>query len=307
MIRYSLLIIFLVSFVSSAQQIVPAKMWELIASGFDFPEGPAWNYANTLYLSSCNDHRIIKITDYVATDFLADSSAPVSFQKTNGLTFGKDGFLYACDYGLGHILLITESGYTKSYADGYNDEAFNRPNDLAFAPNGDLYFTDPKSYGKDKPDGRIFRVDNSTKEVVLLAEGLCFPNGIAFSDDGEFLYVCESAQERILKYPVHYDSLRGNYLGDYEVFAETPGGDPDGIAFDITGALYVAHFGGSAILIINQEGKIVQKIETPGSKPSNIEFAGTNLEMMYITEDETNCVYKMRNTIPGLKLFYKPE
>ena len=88
-------------------------------------------------------------------------------EKTNGLTFGDDGYLYVCEYGNGKILRINENEQIEVYADGYKGEKFNRPNDLTFDQNGNLFFTDPKSYDKNILDGRIFMVDQNTKGVSL--------------------------------------------------------------------------------------------------------------------------------------------
>jgi gluconolactonase len=165
-----------------------------------------------------------------------------------------------------------------------------------------LYFTDPKSYGNDKIDGRIFIVELNSKVVKLLADSLAFPNGIAFSADGKKLFVCESARNRILFFDVNHDGS----LCNKSVFAELPGGDPDGLAFDVDGNLYAAHFGGGAIYVISPEGKIKEKLITPGKRPSNVEFGGDDMKTLFITEDETNCVFSTKVNIPGLKLFSSP-
>ena len=55
-------------------------------------------------------------------------------------------------------------------------------------------------------------------------------------------------------------------MADKQDFVEIPGGDPEGIEFDVNGNLeYAAHFGGKAVYIFSPEGKLLQKIETPGS------------------------------------------
>ena len=83
-------------------------------------------------------------------------------------------------------------------------------------------------------------------------------------------------------------------------------GDPDGCNFDQDENLYVAHFGGGTIWILNPDGSVKGKIKTPGLKPSNVEFGDSDLKTLYITEDETNAVYKIRVDIPGLPLFSSP-
>ena len=127
-------------------------------------------------------------------------------------------------------------------------------------------------------------------------------NGIAFSPDSKKLFVCESAQNRILTYNVNENGFLSNKL----VFAELPGGDPDGIAFDIDGNLYVAHFGGGAIYVFSPKGIIKDKLITPGKKPSNVEFGGEDMRTLFITEDETNSVYSRQVETAGMKLLSAP-
>jgi gluconolactonase len=299
------LTVVLVIFLSSRvcfSQIENTNDFVKIADGLHFPEGPAWDGTGNLYVSSCHGGYITKISSNEVIKFI-DSTFNHDLKQTNGLTVYNDGNIFACDYGLGAILKISPDGKSEIFIDGYNGKNFNRPNDLAFDSEGNLFFTDPKSYGKEKLDGRIFKVDIKSKKVTMLVDSLAFPNGIAFSPDMGKLFVCESARNRILTFKVNDDGS----LSDQNVFAELPGGDPDGLAFDVEGNLYVAHFGGGAIYVLSPNGKIKEKIFAPGMKPSNVEFGGDDMITLFITEDETNSVYSIKVKIPGIKLFSSPS
>ena len=197
---------------------------------------------------------------------------------------------------------INLDGTSEIFVDGYEGKRFNRPNDLAFDDKGNLYFTDPKSYGRNKLDGRLFKLNLETKDITLVAEGLAFPNGLAFSPDAKKLFVCESALNQI----VFFEVTEEGTLINKTPFAELPGGDPDGLALDIEGNLYAAHFGGGAVFIFSPEGLNKEIILTTGKKQSNLEFGGTDMNTLFITEDETNSVYSIQVEIPGLKLFSSP-
>ncbi len=277
-------------------------VWEKVADGLNFPEGPAWDGKESLYVSNCYGGWISKIMGDSHSVFLRAAAASHPFDKTNGLTFSQDGSLFACDFGRGAILRIDPSGATQIVASGYKGRRFNRPNDLAFDPQGNLYFTDPNNYRRENPDGTVYCISRADHKVTPAAVGVAFPNGIAFSPDGKHLYVCESAFERVLKFPVQDDGQ----LGKPEVFAQLPGGDPDGIAFDQSGQLYVAHFGGAAVFVLAPGGSVSRKIAAPGKKPTNVEFGGADMRTLYLTEVETNAVYKMRCETPGLSLFCSP-
>ena len=160
---------------------------------------------------------------------------------------------------------------------------------------GNLYFTDPNSYDPKILDGRIFFIDAKTKLVTLLADSMAFPNGINISPANGKLYVCESAKQKIVSF-----NITNEYrLTDKEDFVSISGGDPDGIEFDINGNLYAAHFGGKAVYIFSPEGELIQKIETPGAKPTNLEFGGPDYKTLYLTEVETNALYKIKVNIKG--------
>ncbi len=272
-----------------------------VAEGLNFPEGPAWDYQGNLFVSSCYGGYITKISGSEITKF-ADSAYTTNLKQTNGLSVCKDGSIFACDYGLGAILKINIEGKSEIFLDSYEGKRFNRPNDLAFDDKGNLYFTDPKSYGRNKLDGRIFKLYIETKDITLVADSLAFPNGIAFSPDAKKLFVSESALNQI----VFFEVTEEGSLVNKTVFAELPGGDPDGLAFDIEGNLYAAHFGGGAVYIFSPDGQIKERILTPGKKPSNLEFGGMDMKTLFITENETNSVYSIQVEIPGMKLFSSP-
>jgi len=302
--RISLTVLFIALIISNeikSQIIDTTEKWIEVADGLNFPEGPAYDGKSSIYLSNCYGGWIAKVANNILDTFSIKTDSQLSIEKTNGTFFGKDGYLYVCEYGKGRIFRLDENAKIEIYANGYNGEYFNRPNDLTFDESGNLYFTDPKSYDKNILDGRIFLVDAKTKEVILLDDSLAFPNGINISPIYRKLYVCESVFNRIIRYEITSD----NKIINKEVFAIIPGGDPDGIEFDINGNLYVAHFGGKAVYIFSPEGKLLQKVETPGTKPTNLEFGDEDYQNLYLTEVETNSLYKIRTKHPGKNILIK--
>lgn len=296
-----LLAIFVLVFQLNAQE--QTVKWEKVADNLNFPEGPAWNSSeNYIAFSNCYADWLGKIQNAEADTFIAAPTKPFKFKSTNGTTFDSEGNLFACDFGTGAIVKFTPDKKCYAVAEKYKDKKFNRPNDLAFSPDGELFFTDPKSNNPDSLDGAIYKI-NLEGKVVQLDSGLAFPNGIVFSSTGEELLVAESALHRIMKYKFDKD---GN-LTEPEVFVKVPGGEPDGLAFDAERNLYAAHFGGQAVIVIAPDGKIITKIKTPGKNPSNVEFGGKDMKELYITEDETNAVYRTDMKIPGFKLFDKSK
>lgn len=264
---------------------LPANVWEKVYEDCNFPEGPAWD-GKRLYFSNCYGGWIGYTSQNSMGIWSVGQDSPFTYKKTNGLRALPNGSIVGCEYSKGFIFTITADKKFSVLSSGWEGKAFNRPNDLCLDADGNIYFTDPKTYNKDTANGRVFVIDKKGN-TLLAYSGLCFPNGIAVSPDGKYVYVCESANQRIVRLSRNKDLT----LSSPEQFAAMPGGDPDGIEFDGAGRLIAAHFGGGAVYVFNSNGSIAQKISTPGKKPTNIELAGG---WLYLTEAETNAVYRVK-------------
>lgn len=254
---------------------------EKVADGLNFPEGPVFA-GNDLLFSNCYGMWIGRLTAEGRLDTFADLSG-MDF-KPNGLYWSDEEILWACEYNQGRILKFNASGEIVSILDN-NGERFSRPNDITFY-NGLIYFTDPKSYAQDVFDGRIYTLNPETEELRLFADRLAFPNGIAVSPDGRNVLVCESALNRIISLSIADPEKR-------EVLVTLPGGDPDGIEFYDDKTLAAAHFGGGKIYIVNvHEKTLTDSLEFPGKRVTNCVFS-PGRQYLYITEAETNSIYKI--------------
>ena len=298
----------LASFDSAAQaqeKKTLLKPTELIkvADGFQFPEGPAYN-GKHLFLSNCNGDTISVIQNEGKAIGFSKAAEKYTFGKTNGMTFFEDGTLFACDFERNAILQIHPDGRTELYADKCDEKGFKGPNDLAFDPEGNLYFSDPAGSDAKNPIGCIYRVAKGTRKVARVAEGMAFPNGIAFSADAKTLYIAESNTFRILKAKVKTDGG----LEKPELFCQLPKDHtPDGMNFDQAGNLYVATVGPGLVTVLDKEGKTIRTIKLPGTDVTNVEFGGKEYKTLYITEAQKGELYKIEVEIGGLPLFRAPQ
>lgn len=278
-----------------------------------FPEGPAYDGKGNLYVSNCDADYITKLdADGHATvshRANANGDDPFTFKKTNGMTFYKDGSLFACDFGRNAIIRIHPDGKQEMVVDNYEGKPLEAPNDLAFDPKGVLYFTAPGGSNKDKPIGPVYRYELDTKRLTRVAEGMAFPNGLAFTADAKHLYVCESQKNRMVRFDVKEDGSLGPLEPFCDLSPDGPG-DPDGMALDIQGNLWITHYGQHSVLIVNPQGKIVQTIRLPHTQdggPTNIEFAGKDLKTVYVTDPGDNALWRLHSEVAGLPLFCAPE
>jgi gluconolactonase len=261
-----------------------------VADSLSFPEGPSW-YRGHLVFSNAYGGWIGQLYREELDTLLNERNGLIN---TNGTVFDRRGNLYICDYGKKAILKYSPGGKVRVLSDRDNEgRTLNRPNDITISPTGTLYFTDPKSYDPAAHDGRLYRLNPESGETIWLIEGLQFPNGLCLSPDGKYLYVGESVNKNILRIT--------SRLGQLDTLITLPRGnqDPDGMDCDIHGNLYIAYYGGGKIYVVSPEGVLLDSLLTPGKKPSNVEFGGTDMKTLYITECENNAIYAIRTRYPG--------
>jgi gluconolactonase len=243
--------------------------WELVSQGHKFTEGPAVDAMGNVFFSDIPNSRIHKIS--------ADGKVSVFRENTgeaNGLMFGPDGRLYACQNGRKRIVAFAPDGKESVIAEGVSS------NDLAVNLNGEIYFTDPENK-------RIWFIDaKGNKRVVH--EGILFPNGVRFSPDHAFLMVADTLSRWIWCFSVEPDGSLANGVPFYrlEIPDEVESGPlrsgADGMTVDADGFIYVATKLG--IQIADPIGRTVGILNKPDSSdPSNVVFGGADLQTLYVT------------------------
>jgi len=131
-----------------------------------------------------------------------------------------------------------------------------------------------------------------------------FPNGLALTADASQLLVSQSALQQILVFEVGADGS----LDGPEVFAVTPDvAGADGVALDVEGNLYVAHFGTGKIAVFSSGGELLDRLPAGGMKPTNVAFGGPEMMDLYVTEVVTGSVYRLRPGVAGLRPFCDPR
>ncbi len=171
-----------------------------------------------------------------------------------------------------------------------HDDQGNRlrwPNDIAIdLGSGGFYFTDPGRFMGNEP-GRIYYVDRQMNVQTLSDGSVDFPNGIVLSADGARLFVAESLQNRVLTFDVDGPGKVSNP----QVFATLPSvpnhwtsgeAEPDGIALDDDGRLYVAHFGAGLVHVFSPEGELLGSLASGSGTVTNLAFDPTSPSDLYI-------------------------
>ena len=285
------------------QLIAPDAKIEILASGFNWSEGPVWDRAHDrLLFSDVPENRIHAWSEKNGLSVFMEPSGYTGVfphprgKGSNGLTFDAHGQLVLCEHGDRRVSLLLTDGGKRTITDNYDGKRFNSPNDLAIDTAGNIWFTDPP-YGL--PEGSndprreldyagVYLHRAATGKTELLTNELPWPNGVALSTDQKTLYVAQSDKEEpiTMAYPIHSDlSLgQGKVIFDMSHLASGPGrgGNPDGLKVDQQGNLWISGRGG--IQVVSPTGVHLGSI-TVGPNTANCAFGGPDGSVLYITSD----------------------
>ena len=243
----------------------PESEWQVVSQGYKFTEGPAVDRNGNVFFTDIPNNRIHKIDPSGnVTVFKEDSGG------ANGLMFGPDGRLFACQNGRRRIVAYAPDGAESVIAEGVNS------NDIAVNQRGEIYFSDPEHK-------QVWFIDAQRNRRVV-HEGIGFPNGLRFSPDQSLLLVDDSAGKWVWSFRVEPDGSLSNGQPFYrlETPDESSASGADGMTVDTEGYIYVTSKIG--LQICDQPGRVVAILNKPQPGPiSNVVFAGPDLQTLYVT------------------------
>ena len=243
----------------------PDSEWQVVSQGHKFTEGPAVDRDGNVFFTDIPNNRIHKIdTGGHVTVFKEDSGG------ANGLMFGPDGRLYACQNGRRRIVAYAPDGAESVIAADVNS------NDIVLNQRGEIYFSDPEHK-------QVWFIDAKRNKRVV-HEGIGFPNGLRFSPDQSLLLVDDTAGRWVWSFRVEPDGSLSNGPPFYrlETPDESSASGADGMTVDSEGYIYVTTRIG--LQVCDQPGRVVAIINKPQAGPiSNVVFAGPDLQTLYVT------------------------
>lgn len=270
-----------------SQVLSEDAQWELVASGYQFTEGPAADEQGNVYFSDVPASRIYRIDAVTGkVSLFAEKTA-----RTNGLMFGPDGRLYGCRNGEKKIVAYHQDGTFDTIAEDVNS------NDIVVTSQGGIYFTDP-------PHNQVWYIAPKTRKKRVVARGFR-PNGIILWPDEGTLVVTDSNAPHLWAFRVEPDgSLKfgERYYGPLLVpYGQIRPGS-DGMTVDDAGRLYVATYAG--LQMCDTTGRPSGVIRKPQRKfLSNVCFGGRNFETLYVTC--TDKVYRLKTKVTGRPYFLR--
>ena len=131
--------------------------------------------------------------------------------------------------------------------------------------------------------GCIYRLDASGQLTSLL-DGLITPNGMAFSPDGQTMYLSDSHSSVQLVWAFDYDTETGT-PSNRRVFIDMNNfqGRPDGAAVDADGCYWICGNDAGLVHRFTPAGKLDYSVSVPVKKPAMCAFGGADLSTLYVT------------------------
>ncbi len=207
------------------------------------PEDATIGADGRIYLTTTGGH-VVAVDGGRIFDFSFPDGRPL------GIETDSDGSLVVANAYLG-LQRIDRDGNVTTLLSEVDGQPLIYANNLAIGPDGTIYFSEASSkFGAQSSGGtyesslldlmehgghgRVFAFNPSNGQVRTLLDSLNFANGMAISDDGQYLVISETGHYRILK---HW--LSGEQKGTTEVLLENLPGFPDNLKSGLQGRFWL--------------------------------------------------------------------
>ena len=269
--------------------IAPGATLQKLAGDFVFTEGPACDREGNVFFTDQPNDRILK---WSVDGKLSTFMQPCG--RANGLSFDREGNLWACADEKNELWRIDPAGKATVVVKDYQGKLLNGPNDVWIRPGGGLYFTDPyykRPYWKRGPkemDECVYYLAPDHKTLTRVIDDLKQPNGIIGTPDGKLLYVADIGAGKTYRYRIQPDGS----LKEKKLFCEL---GSDGMTIDSEGNVYLT---GKGVSVFDPAGKKIEQIDVPESWTANVCFGGKDRQTLFITASKG--LYALRMTVHGV-------
>jgi sugar lactone lactonase YvrE len=221
----------------------------ILLSGLVFPESPRW-HGERLWFSDWGAHEVIAVDLDGESEVIARvPSFPLCIDRL------PDGRLLIVSSSDGLLLRMEPDGTLVTHAD-LTVLADHSWNDIVVDGRGNAYVN---NIGFDFPGEfapgilALVAPDGAARKV---AEGVAFPNGMAVTPDNSTLILAESYGQKLTAFEI---AANGG-LSNRRVWADLPGGAPDGICLDAEGAVWYGDVPNKRCVRVREGGEVLQTI-----------------------------------------------
>ena len=286
----------------------PANDFEQLASGI-YLEGLAVDYRRN----------IVWFSDVVAGGLhgLMPDGSIRTFNPgrmwTGGVMLNEDGAVLSSGAG-GIMWNNPETGKSGWLIDEIDGKPVNGINEMMPDGTGGIFFgtvdIEKVVEGATPRPTAIYRL-TAQREVILLAEGIGFTNGIMY-DAARRVFYCNDTFNCTWVFDVGDDLS----LSNKRVFLDKE--DVDGMALDASGSVWITGFRSGYITRLRPDGVELSRVETPGDAITQVRFGGADMRDIYITcvphdggdslkdgeipTERCSFLYRGRSELPGMPI-----
>lgn len=156
-----------------------------------------------------------------------------------------------------------------------------RPNDGKVGPDGAFWVGTMQDQNSRGPLGKLFRF-TAEGNVQCILHGLVTPNGLAWSPDGEYLYLAETRSLTVTRWS--FDLSTGRIHSPILfIRLSTSQGKPDGACIDEHGNYWVCGIYSGNVYVYSQDGILLDYVSVGSRMVTMPCFGGHALNTLYVT------------------------
>ena len=266
---------------------------ETLAYGYGLVEAPRVDGAGNIYFSDAIDGGVYRRAPDGAVSVVVPKRRGVG-----GLVLHADGGVVISGKDVSHVrdgvtrILLTVEG-----ALGFNDLTTDAAGHVFV---GSL--RSPALQNENRVPGELWRVEGAGRAVEVYRD-VAFSNGVGLAPDGRTVYHSNYSEGVVLAHDLADDGRGMNR----RVFARVPRGNPDGLAVDETGGVWVALGSGGGIARFRPDGGLDRVLAVPAPFVASLCFGGADRRDLYVTTsgntehpERRGTVFRERSDVPGL-------
>lgn len=158
------------------------------------------------------------------------------------------------------------------------DPELHRMNDAGVDPAGRMWAGSMRYDGR-PGGGALHFLDKDGKAHSVLT-GLDIPNGPVFSNDGETMFLADSAKGEIWSFRLDLDT---GDVGEKRLVKRLETGSPDGMIVDSADMLWTAVWGSSQVLRLTPDGHVASEVRLAASQPTSVAIGGNSGQQLAVT------------------------
>jgi D-xylonolactonase len=243
--------------------------WETLAFGYGLAEGPTVDDAGGLYFSDVLGGGVY----HVDADRNVETVVPKR-RGIGGVALHADGGVVCSGRDIVHV----RDGETRTL---FAIDGLPGWNDICTDASGRVYAGALRFavFDRDATEvpGEAYRIDREGAATALYG-GVVHANGIGLSPDERAIYHSDTRAHRVLVHELDDGQVTGKRTIDTSAY-----GDPDGLALDEHGCVWVAILGGFGIARFTPEGDLDRRVEVPASITTSVCFGGDDGRDLYVT------------------------